>query len=323
MNYRRRAATVGLVGAGAFALLELAQTVLRSDHPFTAPMSEYALGKYGFLQTVAFAALGLGSLALAAALASPGSQTPGWTAGRLLLATWSVGVLLAAAFPVDAGNTTAAGHVHAAASALSFAAVVAAMLVLGAAFAEVASSSFSRTSAKLAWTAAGALLVGGATPGTVMFGLAQRLFVGAVVAWLMLTAIRLRAGGRDRGSDLHNLERALSELDRGNLDELRSLLHPKVRWDPVPNRGLDPCRNRDQVLATMRHHLENGFRLEDVELHRSGADVVVAFRAPPHIALPAGARFSNVVRFRAGKVVHIQDYVEWEKMASRVADAPG
>ena len=66
MSLRRLAATVSLLGTGTFAVLELAQTLFRSDHAFSAPMSDYALGRYGFLQTIAFAALRVASLALAA-----------------------------------------------------------------------------------------------------------------------------------------------------------------------------------------------------------------------------------------------------------------
>ncbi len=314
MNYRRRAATVALVGAGAFALLELAQTVLRSDHPFTAPMSDYVLGRFGFLQTIAFAALGLGSLALAATLAPPNSPTPRWAAGRLLLGIWSVGVFVAAAFPVDAARPTVADRVHATASALSFVAVMAAVLMLGAAFAEVPSwASFSRTSAKLGWLAVAALLVGTVSPRTVAFGLAQRVFVGAVAAWLTLTAVRLRSISghpRHRQSNLHKLERARAELNRGDLDELCSLLDPKVRWDPVADRGLDPCCDRDEVLATMRHHFDNGFRLDEIELWESDDNVVVAFRAPAHLPVPAGDLLFNLFSFHAGKVVRIHDRLE-------------
>jgi hypothetical protein len=94
MSYRRSAARVAFTGAATFAVLEVAQTLLRSDHGFAAPMSHYALGRYGFFQTMAFAALGLASLALCAALSPPTRRRPElWRAGRLLLAIWSLGVL--------------------------------------------------------------------------------------------------------------------------------------------------------------------------------------------------------------------------------------
>ncbi len=297
MSYRRLAAVVAFTGSFLFALLELAQTLFRSDHGFAVSMNHYALGRYGFLQTVAFVALGLASLALCAGLSPPTRPAPRWHAGRLLLATWSLGVLVAAAFPVDAGEASVAGQVHGAASGLSFLAVIAAMFVLGAAFADLASwASFSRRSTELAGVSAAAFLVAGATTGSLVFGVAQRVFVGAVAAWLMLTALRLTSMTRptkDGGRNIDKLRGALSELNRGNFDDLSLLLHPRVRWYPVPGRGLDPCRDRDEVLATMRQHLDSGFRLVDVELLESGGEVVVGFRAPDHLPVPAGARFNR------------------------------
>jgi len=54
-------------------------------------------------------------------------RTTMWsTTGRLLLATWSVAVLLTVTFPVDAGRRTVDGRIHGVASGLSSIAVIAA-----------------------------------------------------------------------------------------------------------------------------------------------------------------------------------------------------
>lgn len=193
-DYPRLFATVALAGCLAFALLELGQTLFRSDHGFAEPMSDYAVGRYGYLQTIAFAALGLASLALCAALSPPQGSASAWSTGRLLLAIWSMGVLLAAIFPVDAGEPSGAGQVHGVASGVSFIAVVVAMFVLSTAFGHAPRwASFSRLSSKLSGTAALALVVAGPTQRSLAFGVAQRVFVGTVVAWLIITAFRLRS----------------------------------------------------------------------------------------------------------------------------------
>ncbi|HSH61120.1 MAG TPA: nuclear transport factor 2 family protein, partial [Acidimicrobiales bacterium] len=194
------------------------------------------------------------------------------------------------------------------------------MFVLGTASADHPCwAPFGRLSVRLATVAVAGLLVGGATSGTLVFGVAQRVFVGAVLALMMLTALRLGSmtpPRRDRGRNVDRLRTALAELTRGNLDPLSSLLHPRVHWNPVPCRGFEPCRSRDEVLAKVRHHLDQGFRLEDVELIESGQDVVVGFRAPQHLPLPPGARFFNAFRFKAGRVVRIEDRLERESFGA-------
>ena len=53
-----------IVGAGTFALAETIQPFYRSDRALSDPYSSYAVGKYGFVQTIAFVALSAGSFAL-------------------------------------------------------------------------------------------------------------------------------------------------------------------------------------------------------------------------------------------------------------------
>lgn len=71
-----------------------------------------------------------------------------------------------------------------------------------------------------------------------------------------------------------------------------------------------PCRDRTAVLATMRHHLESGFQLEDVELVEAGNQVVIGFRLSDAASHARALRFYNVFAFDGGQVVHIQDYRE-------------
>ncbi len=184
----RLLAVSAALGAATFAVLEGVQSVVREDHSFAAPMSVYAVGAYGFVQTIAFVALGLGSLALPAGLRQP-VASPEWTLGRALLATWALGVLLAAAFPIDSVPA-----VHGAASFVSFVAILAAMFVFARACRSVARwRSFAAPSTWLARSALAAFLVAVLTQPSFAFGVAQRVFLAAVVGWIIATALRLHA----------------------------------------------------------------------------------------------------------------------------------
>lgn len=193
-----------VLGATAFAVLEGVQSAVRADHSFAAPMSVYAVGAYGFVQTIAFVALGLGSIALVAALRQPAPPSE-WALGRALLATWALGVLLAAAFPMDS-----APAVHGAVSFVSFLAILAAMFLFAHACHSVARwRSFATPSTWLARSALAAFLVAALTQPSIVFGVAQRLFLAAVVGWLIAAALRLHTPETDTApADPHHTRRA-------------------------------------------------------------------------------------------------------------------
>jgi hypothetical protein len=134
MRLERVLAVCAIGGPSVFGTLEVAQSALRADHSFAAPMSDYAVGSYGYVQTVAFVFLAVGSMALCAGLVlflRPTFRFDRLPLGRevigvALVGFWSVGVLAAAIFPVDTAPT-----LHGAASFISFVAVVAAMFAFG------------------------------------------------------------------------------------------------------------------------------------------------------------------------------------------------
>lgn len=190
---------------------------------------------------------------------------------------------------------------------LSFVSVLAAMFLFTSATRQVPSwRSFGRLSAALAGTAAVSFIVAGATHPSLAFGIAQRVFLAAVVVWIMVVGARLYVLGRT--GHIHKLRRSLDAYNEGDLRPLAELLDPAVDWQGVEGTDIRPCRDRAAVLANMRRHLESGFRLEDVEMTEAGDHVVVGFR-PPGAGLdtPSG-RFYNVFTFDAGQVIHIQDY---------------
>lgn len=306
MQGRRRLAVAAMLGAATFGVLEAIQSVARADHSFSEPMSVYASGPYGFVQTVAFLVLAVGSAAVCAAIGLPHPRPPDWQVARGLIVVWSVGVSLAAAFRIDGSGSTAA-QVHATASMLSFLSVLAAMFFFTRATRQVpAWYSFGKVSSALASVAALAFVVAGATQPSIVFGVAQRVFLGAVVAWLVAVGARSYVLARDW--NIEKLRRALDAYNEGELTPLAELLDPAVSWHGVHGQDIRPCSDRSAVLATMHSRFESGFRLDDVHLTEAGDQVIVKFHSPEGVGYTKNPSFHNAFTFAGPQVVHIQDF---------------
>lgn len=170
----------------------IVQPLYRTDRAFSDPFSAFAVGPYGWVQTAAFVALSLGSFALVVGLQRRAYGSGAWQTGRVLLAAWATGVLLAAIFPFE-GDVSA--PIHMLASMVSFLAIVAAMFVLSSAFAQDAKwASLGRISSAIAIACAGSLVLATATQHTRWFGVWQRAFLGLIVVWLAVVGVRLARG---------------------------------------------------------------------------------------------------------------------------------
>jgi Protein of unknown function (DUF998) len=107
-------ALLAIVGIADFLLNIAALHFLRPDvNPVLEPMSNYAVGPYGFLLTAADIGGGLAALALTFGLywgiAPPGRSY----VGLFLLGLYGVSVLLAGIFPIDVGGeATTFGTIH-------------------------------------------------------------------------------------------------------------------------------------------------------------------------------------------------------------------
>jgi hypothetical protein len=133
MNHRTAAPTLPLSAflaprsalAGAMALpvlLVAAQLSNPKFDPSWRPISEYAIGRHGWVMTLAFLAWGLAPLALATTVRRH-VTTRGGRIGLGLLVLGAAGPLLAAVFPMDpsgapAGPMTTAGAIHAGSAVL-------------------------------------------------------------------------------------------------------------------------------------------------------------------------------------------------------------
>jgi ketosteroid isomerase-like protein len=94
---------------------------------------------------------------------------------------------------------------------------------------------------------------------------------------------------------------------RGDLDTLRDLLDPEVKWHGGDPAAAGSCRNRDEALAFMRRVPMRAPRAELVDVLDAGDRVVVITRgqdAGDGAAQPS----ANLTTFRDGKAVEMVHY---------------
>jgi hypothetical membrane protein len=188
-------AIVGLAFFAATALL----LPLQSEYSLTADtISELAIGRYGYLQTAGFFAVGGSSLALAIGIRVVTKGSWGSPIGSAFIGLYGLGAILVGIFPTDevdaAGRVespTSVGTVHNVVSALALVFGIAGMFVLSRTFKRDA-----RWRALWPWSLvpAVAALVGFFLQSELPWvGLSQRIFVGTITLWLVLVAFRLRS----------------------------------------------------------------------------------------------------------------------------------
>jgi hypothetical protein len=191
-----RIATLTMVSIAYFIFALVALHFLRPDYnPISRFVSEYAVGPYGLLMTSAFASLSLGSLALVIGLYQGVARSGRSRLGLVLLAIWGVGVLIAGIFPADLQSApeTTTGRLHERASGLAFLSLILATLLLSWRFKQDAHwSSFHRPAVILSLMILVALIGLFLLNSTRFAGLSQRIFIIALLVWLLRTAAHLR-----------------------------------------------------------------------------------------------------------------------------------
>jgi hypothetical protein len=161
--------------------------VLRpGDDPLASPISQYAVGRFGYLMTACLLLWGLAGWALAAALSRGPSGLAPSRVGFGLWVVFGAGLVVAAFVPVDVPydmwNMSPTGKVHVfAASVSTFTAPIAALLLPG---------RSSRRSRAFAWVLLAAMptvfLSGAFVPA--IFGLVQKVYALLVLTWMLLEA---------------------------------------------------------------------------------------------------------------------------------------
>jgi ketosteroid isomerase-like protein len=94
---------------------------------------------------------------------------------------------------------------------------------------------------------------------------------------------------------------------RGDLDTLRELLDPDVKWHGGDPTAREACHNRDQALQFMRGARARRPLGELVDVRDAGDKVVVIMRPPADRDEPARL-VANLSTFRDGKVIEMVHY---------------
>jgi ketosteroid isomerase-like protein len=94
---------------------------------------------------------------------------------------------------------------------------------------------------------------------------------------------------------------------RGDLDTLRGLLDPEVKWHGGDPSAQGSCRNRDEALEFMRRARRRAARAQLVDVLDAGEKVVVITRGRDAGDGPARAS-ANLTTFREGKAVEMVHY---------------
>src|SRR5919112_588102 len=170
---------------------------LRPDvNPMLDPISNYAVGPYGFLFTAADLGLGLAALALTFGLylsiAPPGRSY----VGLLLLGLYGVSVLLAGIFPIDVGGeATTFGIIHNVVGNISFIGFPIAVILLSLGMGKDERwRSFRRPALALSLVVVLTVIltIVGFKLG-IGFGVTQRIANVAALVWMLFVALHLRS----------------------------------------------------------------------------------------------------------------------------------
>ena len=203
MESQRRArltmflALLALVGIAVKFLTIAAFHFLRPDvNPVLEPISNYGVGPYGFLLTVADIGSVLGTLALVFGLYL-GIRPPGRSyVGLFLLALYGVSELLAGIFPIDiGGEATTAGTIHNIVGNISFFCFPIAAILLSLRMGKDEQwRSFRRPALALSIVVVltAILTIAGFNLG-IGFVVTQRVANVAVLVWMLMVALHLRS----------------------------------------------------------------------------------------------------------------------------------
>lgn len=179
---------------GVIALLLL--HILRPDYaPASNFISNYAVGRFGWIMTTWFLAMSAGLLALTVGLARSGLRSIVARLGMVLLVVASVGLVVSAIFPTDvAAPSTRSGEIHDMSFLVNVVSMVLAMGLLSVSFASHPAWSSYRS---ITWSLVALILVAFVVQFMTLhkgmpYGLANRFFVAVLVTWMLATALRTR-----------------------------------------------------------------------------------------------------------------------------------
>ena len=181
-----------------FALALLLMHVLKPDFsPVNHMISDYAVGRHGWVMQTAFLALSSGNLMLLLGLARSGLGSVTARLGTFLLGVASIGLVVSAIYTTDLDDapSTRAGDIHLVSFLVNVGSIILASVLLSISFGSHPRwRAYQRTAVTLAALVVLAFALQFLTLHRGMpYGLTNRLFVAVVLAWLLSTSIRLRA----------------------------------------------------------------------------------------------------------------------------------
>jgi hypothetical protein len=159
-------------------------------------ISDYAVGRYGWVMTTWFLATSCGCLMLLLGLARSGPSSVAAQLGTLLLGIASVGLVISAIFPTDleGAPSTRTGDIHNMSFLVNVGSILLAIVLLSVSFGSQSRwRPYRRTAIALASLVVLAAVLQFLTLHKgAPYGLTNRLSVTVLLAWLLATSIRLR-----------------------------------------------------------------------------------------------------------------------------------
>ncbi len=183
---------------GVFILCLLALHGLRPDYtPVDHMISDYAVGRFGMVMTVAFVCLSLGCLSLAVGLWQAGPKSILTRIGCGLLIVTGVGLLVTATFPTDIEGApdTQHGMIHTLSFQVNIISIMLSAIFTSLGFDKAPEWRSLRPAAMilaallLAAFVIQILTLHRGAP----YGIANRVFVAVILIWLLTLTFRLRA----------------------------------------------------------------------------------------------------------------------------------
>ena len=189
--------TIAIVFYAYAALILALMHILRPDYTMRTHMiSDYAVGRYGWVMTTWFIAMSCGCLTLNFGLAQSGLKTVWFKIGAGLLCVASIGLVVSAIFPTDLEEapSTHTGDIHAISFFINIVSIILSLIFLTAGFRSHARwQSFHKTAMLLTSLVVIAFFIQFFTLRRgAPYGLTNRLFVVVLFAWFFIASIRLR-----------------------------------------------------------------------------------------------------------------------------------
>ncbi|OYU53806.1 MAG: hypothetical protein CFE25_17065 [Chitinophagaceae bacterium BSSC1] len=191
MKPKKINALISISGLILFFIIVMCLHFLRPDkNMLSCFVSEYAVGNYSWLMTIAFYALSLASTLLLFGLSL---QVTSSLICKITLGFFSIGILMAGVFPTDVPGfpQTTAGLIHGFAALIALLSLAISMIVWGISFKNNHEfKKFARPSVLWGLTSLILLIIFIGSP-IGLRGLTQRLLLVCDISWLLLISMKL------------------------------------------------------------------------------------------------------------------------------------